>query len=98
MPLRGPCGKLSVKPEFGEARSMDHWRKAARREQNQPEEEAVGATIMSSTVEAEPPKPFGVHNLPEVTRDAGSVTVGFNVCSAGFWSCFGPMPLYPPHL
>lgn len=44
---------------------------------------------------AEPPKPFGVHNVPHMAGDAGRGAVGFRVCPAALWSCFGPVALSP---
>lgn len=58
--------------------------------------ETMKVTTTRSTIGAEPPKPFGVHSLPQIAGDAGYGTVVLNVCPAGFWSCFVPIPFYPP--
>jgi hypothetical protein len=43
-------------------------------------------------------KPIRANIWPPCALDAGHGSVGFNVCPAGFWSCFGPispsMPLF----
>lgn len=94
------CKAVSVKPEvqwrllkLGEARSLDHLRKAAVRMQKQLKREAVGATTIVPFWWGHPDKPFGVHYLPQISRGAGSGTGGCNVCLVGVWTCFGPIPL-----
>lgn len=54
----------------------------------------MGASTTTRGIEVEPFQSFGVHNLPQIARDAGSGTVGFNVYAAGLWSYFFLIPCY----
>jgi hypothetical protein len=38
------------------------------------------------------PMPVRAHIKTTHAPDAGHGVTGFNVCSSGFWSCFGPLP------
>lgn len=70
--------------KLGEAGSTDYLRKAASREQQQPKREAVGATTISSAIEAELPKLFGVHILPQIALNAAYGTTKIKVCLLDF--------------
>lgn len=75
---------------------MDCLSKAARSEQSWPKREVMGSATTNSAVGAELPKPFGVHILPQTASAGEHRTVGYIVFPAGFCTCLGPIPLYPP--
>lgn len=56
--------------KFREAKNMGHLQKMARKDKKWPKRESVGATTTSSTTDAKPPKPFGVHILPQTASNA----------------------------
>lgn len=58
--------------------------------------EALGAAITRNGKRAEVSNPFGAHILPRTALDAAQDITGLNVHSAGFWTCFNPIPLHPP--
>lgn len=43
--------------------------KFERRKQSEPNREAIGATTIGNALRAEPSKPFGAHNLPQIASD-----------------------------
>jgi hypothetical protein len=82
--------KLQPK-EVRDARNVDCLlRKATGREQSQPKREAMWPTA-DKALGVGLIKPFGNHIMLLCVPDAGHGGIRFNVCSGGFWSCFGPI-------
>lgn len=57
---------------------------------------AMGAKNYWCTTGAETPKPFKVYNLSQIIMVPGHGMTELNVCSALFWTCFGPIAFYLP--
>jgi hypothetical protein len=77
----------------GDASNVKQLRKVVGNEWNQ----FKRATMWAKAVGVGMPKPFGAHITMPHTMDAGHGATGFNVCPAGFQSCFGPIFAFSPH-